>query len=421
MLNKSFFIVIILLSFAIGCGKQDSARPVSDKNAKTAAITQTAKAETDINSINEENNTQTQEEEDEEENIPKYIKEIRKLFESGKYNIYNNDDLKKIADKLTTQQLLDLGKDIERDDYDYIFIHINKSEYTEEELDELYDELRVEFFFTPMRDRSTPYAALFFYEKAAEQGNTEAQYMLTLNPRTDRDIEWLKNTFEKNFPDAVKRIVGLCLSKDDSFQCGEDSRGRIDYMSEFIPLDGEHCTKYIEDAYKQNLAKPYHLAVHYYYNVKDYKKAIPYINKSLEYFKTPHQDDESTYKYFDDEYNNDKYTYTDYDNSYWQSIINYLAGNLHYYGYGYPQDYKKALEYYKKAVKYVKYSYSSYMLNDANIKTAYMYKYGLGTKRDLDKSKEYMKNIDCYCDYTEYIGNNKEYKDLCINKSDNAI
>ena len=431
MLNKRFFIIIILLSFAIVCARQDSAASADKNSANNAAITQTEEVSS---TQKEEEKTETEDEEDEEDDVPAYIMEIRKLFKSGTYNIYNNDDLKKIADKLTPEQLLDLGKDIESNNYYYIFINIDKSKYTGEQIVKLYDELASEFYFMPYRGVHIPYSALFFYEEAAKQGNAEAQYMYGINMvRGDEPSEWLKTAFEKKFPDAVKMIVDLCLPTNNTYQCGEynDDEGHgyiASKMLKIMPLDAKHCTKYIEDAYKQNLAKPYHLAVHYYYNVKDYKKTIQYIHESLEYFKTPHQDKDSEYKYFDDNNYNEIYVYSDasrnysyegQNDRYWQSIINYLLGNLYYYGYEYQQDYKKALENYKQAAGN-EYYYGGYMLPDASLKTAYMYKYGLGTEIDLNKSKKYLEGYNCECNYIKYIGNEKEYSDLCLEEVDNS-
>ena len=416
--NKFISGSLIFITAAGLCACKQKTPSVNVNNTKAAAINQTAKEETDINSINEENNTQIQEEEDGEENIPKYIKEIRKLFESGKYNIENYDDLQKIADKLNEKQLIELAGDI-RDCFSdehvcYPSAYLPNMEQIDYKEKEKYIKDHIPNYGLGL---GIPEPALFFYIKAAEKGNTEMQYKLAelyikdywyyvthynyklpsffywINSKTGKN--WLQLAYENNYPDAVKDIVEYCLPYD-YYSCGYEFMGGksdlVDFISESMPLDATHCSKYIENAFKQNLAKPYHLAKHYYYNAKDYKKTLKYINESFEYFKT-HQSK---------------------DDKYWQSIMYFITGDMYYYGYEYPQDYKKALEYYQKGLD--SYIFDGFIRTNSILAISYMYKHDLVLKQDIKHVKKYIIDIDvCKClRNAEELFHAEEYKDLCV-------
>lgn len=290
------------------------------------------------------------------------IKEIPSLFKSGAYDINNDRDLRKLAKRLTSEQIMALAKDIEENPYTY------------------YDEEKTAIWIVGD-------AALTFYTIAAEQGIPEMQYKIStfhldlgnlgvgidlpkedlpwIDSKTGKN--WLQLAFENNYPKAIEAIIYYCLpSREGTYSSKSYYYEGRDRIEETMPLDIEHCKGYLEKAYNQKIAKPYEMALIYYYT-KDYKTALKYINESLEYFKT------------------DKFKKED---QYWQMIykgfINYLIGNLYYYGYEYPQDYKKAMEYYSKAEE----ESDAVIANQAAIKIDYMYKNGLGVRKDLSKVEE---------------------------------
>ena len=262
--------------------------------------------------------------------------------------------------------------------------------------------------------------ALYWYEKAANSGDADAQYnlgnMYYNGDGTPQDYEKAFYWYEKaaNSGEFIAQYKlgkmyyygeGVVQDYEKAFYWYEkaanagdsDAQINLGYMyekGEGVVQDYKKALYWYEKAANAgDTSAQFYLGGRYYYEVgipQDYKKAFYWYEKAANAGNIIAQEMLGLMYYYG------KGVHRDYKKSlYWyekaanagSAFVQYILGNRYYNGDGTPQDYKKAFYWYEKAAN----SGDS----DAQYNLSQMYKYGYGVEKNIElaeywerKSKE---------------------------------
>ena len=213
--------------------------------------------------------------------------------------------------------------------------------------------------------------AIEWYEKAAEQGNVKAQYTLgsiylwgfKIEPDYEKAFKWLKKAAEQG--DIFSQYeLGDMYYKGFIIQDYEKAFEYYKKVTEqgivndrIRPMCMNNCEQFVAIINSIN-----RLGIMYYYGLgveQNYKKAFEWIEKALKQ---------------DNPYSSNGICFP---------IVHYLLGDMYYFGQGIKQNYTKAFEYFEKA--------ANQGYREAQYSLGYMYENGEGIEQDYESAFNWYK------------------------------